>query len=113
MAYGLNVAMPNDFVAVVDRLSWVLATHPDAKRRDGAEAVRHAEMAARLARKTQPQVFDTLAAAYAEAGRFPDAVAAAKKAASLADDDGQSDLAEQIRGRLQRYQAGRPFHLEP
>jgi hypothetical protein len=54
---------------------------------------------------------DTLAAAYAEAGRFPHAVATATKALGLIKPK-QKSLAEQIRLRLEHYKAGRPYRQQ-
>ena len=51
----------------------------------------------------------TLAAAYAEAGRFADAVATAQKTCELALAAGDKDLAEKAQARLKLYQAGKPF----
>jgi hypothetical protein len=52
----------------------------------------------------------TLAAAYAEAGRFPEAVTMAEKAEQLATDAGLKKLAEETRQRLELYRAGKPCH---
>jgi tetratricopeptide (TPR) repeat protein len=51
-----------------------------------------------------PQFLDTLAAAYAANGRFPEAVQMAKEAVRLAEEAGQKALGEQIRERLKGYQ---------
>ena len=51
-----------------------------------------------------------LAAAYAEAGRFGEALRAAQKAIELEGATGQTKLAQQIQGRLTLYQTGHPFH---
>ena len=52
----------------------------------------------------------TLAAAYAEAGRFPEAFRAAEKAVALATAAGQTELAEKNRQLLDMYQAGKAYH---
>ena len=54
--------------------AWILATNPNASVRDGAEAVELAQRAVKLSGGQEPAILDTLAAAYAEAGRFADAV---------------------------------------
>ena len=51
----------------------------------------------------------TLAAAYGEVGRFPDATKTAEEALRLANDSGNVALAEGIRGHIQLYRSGRPF----
>ena len=94
----------------MNNLAWILATHPDPKFRDGAEAVRLAERAARLAGSNSASAADTLAAAYAEAGRLPEAVAKMNKAIALAEASGQTNSALKFRARLDLYQAGKSFH---
>jgi protein O-mannosyl-transferase len=70
-----------------------------------AEAVRLAAQACELSRRQHPIHLDTLAVAYARAGRLADAVTAAREAVARADDSGRSDLAAAIRVRLKTYQA--------
>ena len=55
-------------------LSWILATANEAEFRDGEEALRLAQAAARLSPKGDPVAADVLAAALAEAGRFDEAL---------------------------------------
>ena len=74
---------PN-LAGALNNLAWVLATSPDDELRNGAEAVRLAERACELTHYGQPLFIGTLAAAYAEAGRFPEAVTTAEKAEQLA-----------------------------
>ena len=64
----------------LNNLAWALATHPDAKIRNGTRAVKLAEDACRQTQYQQTVMVGTLAAAYAEAGRFDDALATAQKA---------------------------------
>jgi tetratricopeptide (TPR) repeat protein len=91
-------------------LARTLAVSRDHAVRDGRRAVELAERAARLTSRRDPQVMDVLAAAYAEAGRFPDAVATAGAALELAREGGLAPLAAEIEGRLALYQSGCPFH---
>jgi tetratricopeptide (TPR) repeat protein len=93
----------------LNNLAWILATHPDPKLRNGAEAVRLAERAASLAGSNSPSALDTLAAAYAEAGRFPEAVGTIQKAVALAQAAGQTNSLAKFRARLDLYQAGKSF----
>jgi hypothetical protein len=79
----------------------VLATSPDASARNGAEAVQFAERAARLSGGNDPAVLDVLAAAYAEARRFPEAAKTARRVLpSLALPNGSRRVA--LRQRLRR-----------
>src|SRR5208283_4014985 len=61
---------PN-LAGALNNLAWILASNPDDELRNGAEAVRLAERACELTHYGQPVFIGTLAAAYAEAGRFP------------------------------------------
>ncbi len=74
---------PDDIYAHY-HLAWLRATCPKASLRNGAEAIEYAERANQLCGGGQPNVLDALAAAYAEAGRFPEALTAARKALDLA-----------------------------
>lgn len=97
----------------LDRLAWALATAPDARRRNGREAVDLAGRAVQFTREQVVEPLDSLAAAYAEAGRFADAIATAEKAVRLAREQGRTELAARITGRLELYRSGKPFRLEP
>jgi protein O-mannosyl-transferase len=90
--------------------AWILATNPNGSVRDGAEAVALAQRAEKLSGGREPAIFDTLAAAYAEAGRFSEAVNTAERAASLASARGDTAMADAIRHRIQLYQSGAPYH---
>ncbi len=74
---------PQD-AGLLNNLAWIRAANAEARFRDGAEAVRLAERACQLTEYKQPMMVGTLAAAYAEAGRFDEAVATAQKARGLA-----------------------------
>jgi Flp pilus assembly protein TadD len=89
-------------------LAWLRATHPDAGVRDPAEAVELASRAAELTGGADPAVLDALAAAYASAGRFEEAVRTAEAAEALCQAACPPDLAAEIRTRLDLYRARRP-----
>ncbi len=91
-----------------NNLAWIRATHPDPDLRNGAEAVRLAEKACSLWGQKEPNLLDTLAAAYAEAGRFSEAVATLEQALVLAPSATPDRRASQLEARLQGYRAGRP-----
>ena len=91
-------------------LAWLLATDPDPRIRDPIEAVRLAERASRLTDRKNAAVLDVLAAAYAAAGRFNEAVATARSAlAALPPSASQSELAGSIQHRLDLYVKSRPY----
>jgi tetratricopeptide (TPR) repeat protein len=99
------LGLKGDWPAALGQLAWLLATEPDASLRNPTEAVRLAERAAALTARTDAEILDTLAAAYASMGRFADAVAAAEAAEALAPPPA---LAAQIRARLHLYRANQP-----
>lgn len=106
---------PDDIVALND-LAWMLATCPNDSLRDGAKAVELAKKSVELAKRSAqlPQgrmasMIDTLAAAYAQAGQFPQAVQAAQQALDMATAENDKELADPIRARLKLYQAGQAF----
>jgi len=90
--------------------AWLLATVPDASIRNGTEAVALAEKANEIASGKNPDVLDTLAAAYAETGDFVKARAIASRALDLAVAQKNSALSTAIRGRIVLYTDGKPFH---
>ena len=100
---------PNDRDAVTN-LAWLLATCPDDAVRDGPTAVVLAEGLCQATRYREPILMDILAAAYAEAGRFPQAIATAT-AALKRTGPGQKVLAQSIRLRLEGYRAGKPYRF--
>ena len=99
-----------DFVFALNDLAWLLATAPDPRLRNGTEAVPLAEEACRLTNYRIPRFIGTLAAAYAEDGRFDDAVAAAQQAISLAEAQGNDALAAKNQELLDLYQARKAYH---
>jgi tetratricopeptide (TPR) repeat protein len=103
------VSKPDQSEAL-NNVAWVLATSPDATVRNGAEAVRLAEHACRLSGNAQPRELGTLAVAYAEAGRFPEAVQAAQKAIDAANSGGNPQLAAMSEELLHLFQARKPYH---
>ncbi len=96
-------------IAFVNNLAWVLATCPEVSVRDGAGAVELAQRAVQLSGGREPAILDTLAAAYAEAGRFPEAVQTARNALELATRQNKQALVESLQAKLPLYQAGTPF----
>jgi Tfp pilus assembly protein PilF len=96
-------------VGALNNLAWLLATSVDDQVRDGREAVRLARRACELTEYREPVIIGTLAAAYAEAGEFDQAVETAKRAADLALSFGQTTLANRNQQLLQSYREHRPY----
>ncbi len=108
--YRLALASAPDLVPALNNLAWLLATDLATTNRNGAEAVRLAERACALTGYQTPVLIGTLAAAYAEAGRFKEAIETAQQACVLAQTSGQTDVAERNRQLLELYQSGRAYH---
>lgn len=102
------VLAPQD-LELANNLAWILATSSEQQVRDPAEAVRLAERVRDAAAKPDPNWLDTLAAAYAAAGRFDEAVATIDQAVELARRGGQQELATQFLARRELYVSKRPF----
>jgi tetratricopeptide (TPR) repeat protein len=97
----------------LNNLAWLLATCPDAKVRDGARAGELAEHACQLTQFKATVFLGTLAAAYAEAGRFNDATTTAQKACALASAAGEKELLKRNQELLALYQSHQPYHERP
>jgi hypothetical protein len=96
----------------MNNLAWDLATNPDAKKRNGTKAIELALRACSATQYKQAIFIGTLAAAYAEAGRFEDAIKTAAQAQSLAAAEGQKELATRNAELLNLYRARVPYHEE-
>ena len=103
-----RTAMQRAVAAAGNNIAWVRATHREARFRNGAEAVALCEELLKTAGR-RPDLLDTLAAAYAETGDFPRAIATARDAADGAAKAGDAQLAQQIRERAALYEKGTAF----
>jgi Flp pilus assembly protein TadD len=90
-------------------VAWLIATHEPTDGVAPATAVELAQRACILAGQRDIDYLDTLAAAYASAGRFNEAVTTAKEAWQMAQSAGQNSLAEEIHMRLQLYRDRKPY----
>jgi len=106
--YNEALRLKPDWVMPMNTLARLLATHKGSKVHNSQKATLLAERACELTNYKQPELLDTLAVAYAAAGKFPKAIETAEKALQLAESLEQKELAEKIRNRLQLYQAGQP-----
>jgi tetratricopeptide (TPR) repeat protein/mono/diheme cytochrome c family protein len=107
--YTAALASSPDWLPALSELAWIRATHPDSRARDSRQAVSLAERARALANGKDPTALDVLAAAYAAAGRFDEAVVCARSALDLLQGreagSGRSELEE----RSALYQQRRPY----
>jgi tetratricopeptide (TPR) repeat protein len=99
---------PN-FVPAINDAAHALAASPNASDRNGVEAVKLAERAVQLSGERNPVYLDTLAAAYAEVGKFPDAVAAERKALDLAAQQHHGQLEDGLKARIKLYESQQPY----
>jgi tetratricopeptide (TPR) repeat protein len=107
-SYRRAATLDTNLVEAMQPLVWIEATSRNPGLRNGAEAVRFGEQAARVTREENPLVLDALAAAYAENGEFDKAVQKTTKAIEIALSANAQALADDIRTRLREYHARRP-----
>jgi protein O-mannosyl-transferase len=93
-----------------NNLAWLLATSSDASIRDGNRAIELAEQAVQLSSGKDANYLRTLAAAYAETGRFAEAAQTARRALQAAQTQSNSILANTIRDEIALYELGLPYH---
>ena len=86
-------------------MAWLLATCPEERFRDGQRAIDHATQACELTNWNDSGILDTLATAYAAAGKFDKAVEFQQKAVNLATKDAEID---KLREHLKLYRDGKP-----
>jgi tetratricopeptide (TPR) repeat protein len=107
--YREAIRLQPDSVEALNNLAWLLAAHPDAQFRNGADAVQLATRACELTKYQNPVPLATLAAAYAETGQFQTAVSLAEQAQELAR-GAQGALAARLSAMLAAYRAGHPYY---
>ena len=93
-----------------NNLAWLLATSSDASIRDGNRAIEVAKQAVQLSGGQDANYLRTLAAAYAESGRFAEAAETGRRALQAAQTQGNSILANTIRDDIALYELGLPYH---
>jgi tetratricopeptide (TPR) repeat protein len=101
------------WVELMSALARVLVTSGEPNAANAQEAVRLAEKAAELTSYSQSSVLDTLAAAYADAGRFDAAVRTQQKVLDLLGQSADKGFAEAAANRLLIYKAGRTLRQGP
>lgn len=120
--YGRAITAPGDAPAVAPmELAWLLATHPDARYRDGRRAVELARLASELGRDLaargglalrrglDARISRTMAAALAEAGDFPAAETVLRESAALR----APDQAETVAEWLSKFSRREPIRASP
>ena len=100
---------PN-YAAAMNEAAYLLAASPNASDRNGSEAVRLAGQAVQLSGSKNVVYLDTLGIAYAEAGRFAEALDTVRKAIELARQRNQQGYIEELDSRIRLYEANMPYH---
>jgi tetratricopeptide (TPR) repeat protein len=98
---------------IANSLAWFLATCPDAAYRNGEQAIQHAQRALALQPALRMVYLDTLAAAYAEAGQFHEAVAIQENAIRLLEATGNLVELPGYQKRLELYILEQPYRESP
>ena len=98
-----------DAILPLNNLAWVMVTGPDDSLRNNEIALKLASKANQLSKNTNPVFIRTLAAAYAQAGQFENAIDTARRAAGQANVQGMRELANQIMEDVDLYQRRTPL----
>jgi len=101
-----------DNPATINNLAWLFATCSDPNYRNPAEAIRLAQQACHATAYVNPETLDTLAAAFASAGRFNEAVITAQKALNLANENNKQ-ISGAIKSHLDLYNSSKPLIEKP
>jgi tetratricopeptide (TPR) repeat protein len=108
-AFDRAVSELPDLPPLLYRAAWFYATTPDRSVRNGARAVELAERGAQVTSGRDWMLLDALAAAYAEQGRFAEAVEAGRSAVAIARDTGGTSAVPELERHLARFQSGQPL----
>ncbi|MCK4752053.1 MAG: tetratricopeptide repeat protein [Planctomycetes bacterium] len=102
-----------DSIDVLNSIAWILAATGDAKLRNPAEAIKFAQKVCELTNYEDPSLLDTLAVAYASAGRFAEAIETSEKALVLTRFSKQKGLSGEIQNRMKLYKNNQSFVEKP
>ncbi len=108
-SYQRALALDESLPRARRHLAWLLSTAPEEGLRNGVLGLELARVAAQETEYQNVDDLDLLAAAFAEAGQFPDAIETAERSAILAREAGNSRLAAAIEQRLTLYRAGKAY----
>jgi tetratricopeptide (TPR) repeat protein len=111
--YRAALKLEPDNPETLANLAWVLATTPEDDTRNGVQAIYLAQRANQLAKGQDPYALRSLAAAFAENGRFAEAISATRAALRLAESTGDQSLAELLQAQLTLHQSNAPVREAP
>ena len=98
-----------DFADALDGLAWILVTASDSVLRNGPEALPMSEKACELTSWKEPEKLRTLAAVYAENGRFEDATSIIQRALDVSSRQGQTNLSKECHAMLRSFSSRQPW----
>jgi len=110
--YNTAIQINPKYVWAYNNISRLLATCPDAKYRNGTKAIEFAQKATGLD-PNGCDYWDTLAAAYAEAGKFEDAVKTQEKAIEMLNEKDRDKKLSEYTEHLNFYKAKKPWREKP
>jgi len=98
-----------DLSEALNNLAWIMAVHEDDRFRNASEACRYAQKACELTEFKNPDLLDTLSAAYAAVGKFDKAIETAEKALKLYRNLEEEKKADDLQNRLELFRTGQPY----
>ncbi len=107
--YATAILIQPDYPDALDGLAWILCTDTNVVFRNGAEAVKMAERACTLTGRRDPVKLKTLAATYAETGRFAEAIQTMQAAKELAAKQKLQPLGVECEAMLESFQQSKPW----
>ena len=107
--YAAALLLRPDFPEALNGLAWILCTTTNSELRNAGQAVGMAEQACELTGRRDPAKLKTLAAAYAEAGRFQEAATTAQTAQKVAAGAGRDALAKECGVMADAFGRSRPW----
>jgi len=107
--YNKTIKVAPEYAPAYNNLAWIMATCPDKRYRNGSQAIEFAEKASSLGK--QVDSLDTLAAAYAEAGKFKKAATIQKDAIIALIMNNQTGLLPGYRAHLISYETHQPWRI--
>ena len=103
--YENALKVDDEDTGVLNNLAWVLATSPEDKLRNSKRSIELAKKACELTKYEKPHILSTLAAGYADAGDWDEAMKWSNKAVEL----GEGEVAEQLKEELESYKQKKPW----
>ncbi|HEV2394489.1 MAG TPA: tetratricopeptide repeat protein [Verrucomicrobiae bacterium] len=110
--YEMSLALEPASANTCINLAMLLATSAEASLRNGPRALELARRANTLTGGRNPVALGTLAAAFAETGRFAEAAATARRALQLASQPPGNSLAQALEAQIELYEAAKPLREE-